>query len=710
MYIRNEHGERLFIPEAHRAKVKYLLSQDKHSEIDSFATGGEVDPPLKRQVVRVRGKKILLEDSKVPIPVDPAIEEARKFTMDYINSPNYRKRLIRSGYEDIDSEIKNRIEDVKNTTVFDQHVFPSDRQLTKQYLAGQMTTGTGSKSYGFMGEGQILLDREQVKRLKGTSSSVMTHEFSHRETDANGQRINKEDREQLVNRLVDPSTGKVYNPNLDDHDIAPEENKADLNAVRHYLKKQGVDVFTKDIEAKDLEKVKQSKEFINKRLLENYTPENALWLLNNVAENKPVEDNGIRAFASGGTIEPPEKTYDGGTLPEFEVKAKDERPYLRKLAGNIAKHHANDSFLDVAVSPITYTLEALQRMGTSIFTGKPELPSEALARTGLKKFAQRNPQNPIAQIVANSTVQNTVLDPTNLIGAGAIMKPLKRIKNLEKTLLEKKAYKGMSEGLEDMRQVVRTPEFEKRISSTKGLDSGIVTSMGDVIPNKVGTDVFDANRNTPDLVRKRLDVDTKITKDGITDASLGSMGERDAVAVNTAQKKDDYIRNIMGYSKDTEILRRNQNRFKTIGVHEATHAASHGNYYLNPLEKKMLTKPFQQWEEYIASNQNRGVDHLLGDYQQHAYLTDPTEIHARINEIRHYLNPKVADRYKPIEDVDHLYKEIIKGVKKDKLGHDIPALLNLVHPERKEALKDLFNSMWGVGGITATGVALKDKK
>lgn len=208
----------------------------------------------------------------------------KDFTLQYIKSPKYKERLQNSGYPNIDTEIKNRYNNVNSTnTIVEQDGPLGFWQSIIPALKGDVYSQEGGSNASY--PNTILLDTKQIKDFNTTKEDALTHEFSHKETGINkGERLNKKDVTELTKRL-NPKT------NINTHDSKAYENKADLNSLRYELNKQGVDVFNKDINLEDLKKLKKSKTFTSKRAFNNYNDKDLLWLLNNVAKNKESKNN-----------------------------------------------------------------------------------------------------------------------------------------------------------------------------------------------------------------------------------------------------------------------------------------------------------------------------------------------------------------------------------------------------------------------------------
>ena len=241
-------------------------------------------PMAQNGFVSTADKEILYDDRSL---------SPKDFTLKYISSPKYKERLSKWAYTDINNTIKDRTKDVQNTEVYYQNESPNVAQQLKNDLKGIPYSTMGSTAFF---PGKIIIDKKQVKELATTSDDVLAHEFAHKELKSGfapyGKGLDTEDSYQILTHMK--PVGRYT-----EHDLIPSENKADLNAARYELYKQGVDVFKKDFTKEDLNLLKTSKNFTVKRLFKNYEDKDIIWLMNNIAQNKqtssdvPLALNGI---------------------------------------------------------------------------------------------------------------------------------------------------------------------------------------------------------------------------------------------------------------------------------------------------------------------------------------------------------------------------------------------------------------------------------
>lgn len=236
---------------------------------------------------------------------------ATEFMLDYINSPKYIERLEKRGYNNPKKEVQDRIQNVIRTKT-ENKVVPEDK--------GSYYNKKNEKLVMDYGRDVLIQPRPIVDLNKITPDrlgyqSIKAHELSHAELRPeslkdNPNRLSEEDNLDLFFRtklyknknsfLKDPEKRKFFlslNFVPFGHGYQPEENKADINALRYEMKKQGIyDAGKENITPEILKKAKKT--FIKDRLLENYKEEDLIWLMNNIAQNN--SENNVENYAEKG--------------------------------------------------------------------------------------------------------------------------------------------------------------------------------------------------------------------------------------------------------------------------------------------------------------------------------------------------------------------------------------------------------------------------
>ena len=195
----------------------------------------------------------------------------------YTNSPGYKENLSKSGYEDPQAIIDERLENI-NTTTFKN----SESILGSYYRNNKINYSPIKDQENFPGD---------------DPDSAFAHEFGHSSIDT-GKNIfngfeagyNKYDFEQLKNRNKDPKNSR-----------GEHENYADQKAIQYEAEKQGLykagyGEFTEDM----LDKLKDSG--LKKRALKNYSKKDLIWLLNNIAQTDGDANDMLAIAQEGGEL------------------------------------------------------------------------------------------------------------------------------------------------------------------------------------------------------------------------------------------------------------------------------------------------------------------------------------------------------------------------------------------------------------------------
>jgi len=215
----------------------------------------------------------------------------------YVSSPKYRERITNAGYDNPDKQINKRLQNLENVNIAENPNIQGS-----QYNPNENTIETN-----YPADLEYYNIHKNLYPTRPELSSVIAHELAHAETNRSHSAtslLNKHDREQLKNRLVPDADEdlQVYIDNYlrqdkSHHNIIPEENKADINAYRYDLRNQ-YDAGTQDFTKEHLDKSPSS--FAKERLLKNYSDEDLIWLMNNVAQNN--SDNNQMPIAQIGGL------------------------------------------------------------------------------------------------------------------------------------------------------------------------------------------------------------------------------------------------------------------------------------------------------------------------------------------------------------------------------------------------------------------------
>lgn len=215
----------------------------------------------------------------------------QSFTQNYIQSGNYIQRLENSGYNNPENVIKQRLANVNTTNTIYQDGKPNILEQVYNKITDTPYSTQGSK-YDPNTNTIIIDSQTDESKSNGNTNknAVKAHEFGHSELSKIP--LNRFDSEQLVDRL------KTTVKNI--HDLSPEENKSDLNTYRYLLQQEGIYDAGKDVFKKEhLNNSKKS--FYKDRLLKNYSENDLIWLMNNVAQQNSLSANPTYA-QQGGAI------------------------------------------------------------------------------------------------------------------------------------------------------------------------------------------------------------------------------------------------------------------------------------------------------------------------------------------------------------------------------------------------------------------------
>lgn len=224
-------------------------------------------------------------------------DDVQQFHYDYINSPKYKERLIRSGYEDVPEEIKQRsgnIEDVdinyERPSKFKKFITQTYPHFGSHYDPEKNAVNLDHKTDVY--DTSVLYNGFAKPYQREIEAHELAHSQINKEDAKNldDTRLNFYDKYHLITKLKEPTGDRA-----ELHDRKSGELKADLDAYRYMLNKSGKYNSGKQDFTKDHLK-KSKKTFVKDRLQKNYSDEDIIWLMNNVADvskrNKKTAKNG----------------------------------------------------------------------------------------------------------------------------------------------------------------------------------------------------------------------------------------------------------------------------------------------------------------------------------------------------------------------------------------------------------------------------------
>lgn len=283
-------------------------------------------------------------------------QDVVNWTKKYISSPKYKERIINAGYDNPDKQIDKRLQNLENVNIVDAN--------NVQGTVYKPNTNTIETSYP--ADIEYYNIHKNLYPTKPELNSVIAHELGHSETNRKNSAtslLNKRDREELKNRLrigSDEDLEVYINGKLkhdkSKHNIIPEENKSDLNSFRYDLRNQ-YDAGNQDFTEEYLKNSPDS--FAKERLLKNYSKEDLIWLMNNVAQNNS-HNNQIPIAQVGGQKKPiyveskndprykaySDSLYVHNDLENFNKVAA--KIYNKNINKKISNEDANDQYEEAA--------------------------------------------------------------------------------------------------------------------------------------------------------------------------------------------------------------------------------------------------------------------------------------------------------------------------------------------------------------------------
>lgn len=249
----SELGEKLGAVKSFEIYDRIYVDKDSSGKyVQKKQKGGKIKEGLEK------GQSKFLPDFVMP----SKYPSARDFSKEYAKSPKYKERLQSSGYKDVPGEIQKRYDKVKTADIYREN----NPNLHSRYDPTQ---------------NKIIIGGWEHKNLGATFDEVESHETGHNLIDSKD--LNKYDTDNLSSRMKKPDS--------------VEEAKADMDSLRYILMLQGIyNAGTEDFTKEHLDKLGDY--FVKRRLLQKYSEEDLIWLMNNIAYN--TEENKNVAFAKNG--------------------------------------------------------------------------------------------------------------------------------------------------------------------------------------------------------------------------------------------------------------------------------------------------------------------------------------------------------------------------------------------------------------------------
>ena len=221
------------------------------------------------------------------------------FYKEYINSPNYKKRLITQGYTNPEQVKKDRLSNLN--------------KITQSEI-----NDIGSQYYHRLNK--VNIDNKELKKHNFNKETTTAHEYSHgvgamntgNSEFAKNLTLNTKETNLInsKNNYLDIDTSYKNKKLTEDqrasieHNSVPSEAKADIDALRFKLKKAGLyDTSTQQFNQDILNKAKKmfSKDTMINRNFKAFDDKDLIWIMNNIAQNESDTDNTTQVAQQGLT-------------------------------------------------------------------------------------------------------------------------------------------------------------------------------------------------------------------------------------------------------------------------------------------------------------------------------------------------------------------------------------------------------------------------
>lgn len=210
-------------------------------------------------------------------------KNTRDFFKYYLNSPLYKQRLIGQGYNNPDDATSLRLANLNVT------------KTEKKYSPTSEYDQPGQKVY--------ISPYDYLSNQRFNPKSITAHELSHvvgalhpltPKFPAPMTMNNKEFQEIYNRNKLSRLDESKLSPEQKLHDRNPHENKADIDTLRYMLYSDGIydagkQKFNKEVLQKA--KLKYNSDAAIKRLFDNFSDDDIIWIMNNIAMNKKSDNN-----------------------------------------------------------------------------------------------------------------------------------------------------------------------------------------------------------------------------------------------------------------------------------------------------------------------------------------------------------------------------------------------------------------------------------
>lgn len=313
-HYRGEAGARGYLqgkvpdkPEANNPSISKYLAKYKQA-----GGAAPLNRQLPRPVIDNLNNRELLNKSLINKAVSDSKDETQKnrvafknakdWTLNYIKSPKYKERLsaFYDNPEQVQTERYNKASGVDQTNNFMENILPQDYVAMYHPILNTILTNKDNM------EGELIPYRSRELESLGRQG-IYAHELSHSTNSGFGNKqLNTAEKNYIKNRNNLYKNPEISNnPNsIEQHELRPEENKSDIDALRYILKKKGIyDSGTQDFSKEILKKIEDDKEIYQltpyQNLKSNFKDDDLIDIMNKVAYN---DNNSINIAKYGGNI------------------------------------------------------------------------------------------------------------------------------------------------------------------------------------------------------------------------------------------------------------------------------------------------------------------------------------------------------------------------------------------------------------------------
>jgi hypothetical protein len=249
---------------------------------------GDAPKPKNKVMVKVKKPDMVALDKDLDANINKYRDEVVNYFNTYIDSPNYKARLLKQGYseKDADAAIALRKANLGVTGIEKHWTHPDGSHYDTQ-------------------KQKVIVDPYQFAQYPNfTILGLLGHEYSHvagslqygnpkvpfpmTTSPKEVEEIEKRNKLFKIKMAPENEIDGII------HDRSAQEGKADMDALRYMMYRDkffdtGTQEFNKDLLKKAKERY--SGDFNAARLFKNFSEEDILWMMNNIAKNKGKESN-----------------------------------------------------------------------------------------------------------------------------------------------------------------------------------------------------------------------------------------------------------------------------------------------------------------------------------------------------------------------------------------------------------------------------------